>query len=386
MKALLLIDLQNDFMPGGPLGVRDADTLPERVNSLQRFFPRVIATQDYHPADHVSFATNHPGKAVSDLIEVDGVKQVLWPSHCVQGSTGADLVRTLETQRIEMVVRKGCDRSVDSYSGFFDVARKHATGLSDYLRAEALLELAVAGVATDYCVKFTVLDALAEGFRVSVVADCCRGVDLRPGDSDRAMEEMREAGARIVTTQDIVAGRAEPPAETRYEGKYIRMVARDRWEYAERTNCHSVVVVVAVDGNDLLVTEQFRVPVGRTVLELPAGLAGDVEGAADEDGSEAARRELIEETGFDAREVTFLASGPSSAGLSNETVSFYHARGLKRVSDGGGIGDERIVVHRVPLTRAVAWLREATERGHIVDPKVYAALALVGAVSTGAGQ
>lgn len=198
MKTLLLIDLQNDFLPGGTLAVPGADELVPVVNALMPGFDLVVATQDWHPPDHGSFAANHPGRDVFESIDLDGLPQTLWPVHCVRNTGGALFAPTLETRRIARVFPKGTNPRIDSYSGFHDNGHRNSTGLGDWLRAQGVKRLSVAGVATDYCVKFTVLDALAEGFAVDVLARACRGVNLTPGDCERALEEMRAAGAALV--------------------------------------------------------------------------------------------------------------------------------------------------------------------------------------------
>lgn len=198
MKALLLIDIQNDFMPGGSLAVTDGDAVIPVVNGLMPQYELVIATQDWHPADHGSFAANHPGKAVFEQAELGGLPQTLWPVHCVQNTGGALFAPGLDTRRIHRVFTKGMDPQIDSYSGLFDNGHKASTGLGEWLKAQGVSELHVAGVATDYCVKFTVLDALAEGLKVRLLTAACRGVNLQPGDVDSAVEEMRSRGCDIV--------------------------------------------------------------------------------------------------------------------------------------------------------------------------------------------
>lgn len=197
MKALLLIDIQNDFMPGGALAVPGADEIIPIVNNLMPQFDLIVATQDWHPADHGSFAANHPGKSVYDQIDLDGLPQTLWPVHCVQNTDGASFAPGLDTRRITRVFTKGMNPRIDSYSGFFDNGHRASTGMSEWLKAQNVSELTIAGVATDYCVKFTVLDALKEGFRVNLIAQACRGVNLLPGDVARALEEMQAAGVHI---------------------------------------------------------------------------------------------------------------------------------------------------------------------------------------------
>jgi nicotinamidase/pyrazinamidase len=198
MHALLLIDIQNDFLPGGALAVPGGDEIIPAVNALQRGFELIAATQDWHPPDHGSFAASHPGRQVFQQIDLHGLPQTLWPVHCVQQTGGALFAPGLDTRRIARVFAKGADRAVDSYSGFFDNGRRGDTGLAAWLRAAGVTELTVCGLATDYCVKFSVLDALALGFRVNLALDACRGVDLQPGDCDRAAAEMRENGAVVV--------------------------------------------------------------------------------------------------------------------------------------------------------------------------------------------
>ena len=197
MKSLLLVDIQNDFLPGGALAVPGGDEIVPVVNALMPQFDLIVATQDWHPPDHGSFAANHPGRSPFEQGELDGLPQTLWPVHCVQNTGGALFAQGLDTRRVARVFPKGMDYRVDSYSGFFDNGRRAATGLSNWLKSQTVSELSVCGLATDYCVKFTVLDALREGLRVTLLADACRGVNLTPGDVDRAIGEMKNAGAYI---------------------------------------------------------------------------------------------------------------------------------------------------------------------------------------------
>lgn len=194
MQALLLIDIQNDFLPGGALAVPAGDEVVPVANRLVKEYELVVATQDWHPAGHESFADQHPGKRVGEVIELDGLDQVLWPRHCVQNTWGAEFARTLNKTGIHHVIQKGTDCRIDSYSGFFDNARRHKTGLEDYLRARGVDTVHVMGLATDYCVKATALDAVELGFHVVLLTAGIRGVDLQPGDSQRAIEHMRAAG------------------------------------------------------------------------------------------------------------------------------------------------------------------------------------------------
>lgn len=202
MRALLLVDLQNDFLPGGALAVADGDLVIPVANALMPRFPHVLATQDWHPADHLSFAAHHPGRSPGEVIDLFGLPQVLWPVHCVQGTAGAEFAPGLMIGGIQAVVRKGQDREVDSYSGFFDNGRRHATGLADELRGRGVTEVWVMGLATDYCVKWTALDAHELGFEVRFVADGSRGVELAAGDCDRAIAELVHRGIRVVSSHD----------------------------------------------------------------------------------------------------------------------------------------------------------------------------------------
>ncbi len=197
MDALILVDLQNDFLPGGALAVPRGDEVIPVANRLVGHFGFVVATRDWHPPDHSSFASQHPGHAVGDVIEVGGVAQVLWPDHCVQGTKGAEFSAALNDAAISEIVTKGTSRDIDSYSGFFDNNQRQATGLLDILQRSGITRVHVMGLATDYCVKFTALDALKLGFETNLVLEGCRGVDLTPGDSDRAIDEMRAAGVSV---------------------------------------------------------------------------------------------------------------------------------------------------------------------------------------------
>ncbi|MBN2405269.1 MAG: bifunctional nicotinamidase/pyrazinamidase [Coriobacteriia bacterium] len=203
MRALILVDIQNDFMPFGALPVVDGDAVVSIANELARRSSLVIATQDWHPADHGSFARMHPTLKPGDVVDLGGVEQVLWPDHCVQGTPGASFHSALDVARIDHVVRKGTDPGVDSYSGFYDNDRRLDTGLGEYLMSRGVDEVVICGLATDYCVKYTVLDAVGLGFGVTVVEDACRAVELRPGDGDRALFEMHAAGARVLESSEL---------------------------------------------------------------------------------------------------------------------------------------------------------------------------------------
>jgi nicotinamidase/pyrazinamidase len=194
----VLVDIQNDFLPGGALAVPRGDEVVPVANRVQSAFDLVVATQDWHPPGHGSFASMRPGRKPGDVDELAGLPQVLWPDHCVQGSRGAEFAPGLQMNRVEAIFRKGTDPTIDSYSGFFDNGHRKSTGLGDYLKGRGATDVYVLGLATDYCVKFTALDARKLGFRTFLVQDGSRGVELRPGDVDRAVDEMRAAGVEVV--------------------------------------------------------------------------------------------------------------------------------------------------------------------------------------------
>ena len=204
MKALILVDIQNDFLPGGALAVPDGDLIVPIANQLQAAFRIVVATQDWHPADHGSFAANHPGKKLFEQIELNGLPQMLWPVHCVQGTKGAELAAGLDRGRIAKIFPKGTDAGIDSYSGLFDNGHRKSTGLGEWLKAKGVTEVFVCGLATDYCVKFTVLDAAQQGFKTHFIEDASRGVNLGPNDVKNAIAEMNRAGIETVQSPDIL--------------------------------------------------------------------------------------------------------------------------------------------------------------------------------------
>ena len=198
-KALILTDIQYDFVPGGTLAVPKGDEIVPVANRLMPEYDLIIATQDWHPADHKSFASRHPGKKIGEVIELGGLKQVLWPDHCVQGTRGAELVEGLNKKHIDKIIRKGTDPEIDSYSGFFDNDHRQSTGLGDFLKEQSVDEVHVIGLATDYCVKYTVLDSIGLGFNTFIILEGCRGIDMNPGDCKKAVDEMKQAGAIIIT-------------------------------------------------------------------------------------------------------------------------------------------------------------------------------------------
>lgn len=203
MKALILVDMQNDFVPGGALAVPEGDRIIPICNRLSEAFELVVATQDWHPANHGSFAASHPARKIGDVIDLNGLPQILWPVHCVQNTPGAAFVPGLDVSRIERVFRKGTDPAIDSYSGFFDNGHRRATGLGEYLEQKGVTDVYVAGLATDYCVKFTALDAKSLGFNTFLIEDACRGVNVRQGDVQAAIEQMRAAGVNVLTSAAI---------------------------------------------------------------------------------------------------------------------------------------------------------------------------------------
>lgn len=202
-KALILVDIQNDFLPGGALAVPDGDQVVPVANHMIDRFDLVVATQDWHPANHGSFASQHDGYATGDMIELHGLPQIMWPDHCVQDTSGAEFADALRIDESVRIFPKGTDTKIDSYSGFFDNGHRNATGLGDALQAAGVKHVFVLGLATDYCVKFTALDARKLGFEVTLVEDGCRGVNLKAGDVDRAIEEMKEAGIRVVSSESV---------------------------------------------------------------------------------------------------------------------------------------------------------------------------------------
>ncbi len=204
MKALILTDIQNDFLPGGALGVPRGDELIPIANQLQTKFPVVIATQDWHPPNHGSFAANHPGKREYEQIDLNGLTQTLWPVHCVQNTPGADFAPGLQRERIVQVFQKGIDPEIDSYSGFFDNGHRRATGMGAWLKGHNISEIYFCGLATDYCVKFSALDAVALGFKTRLIEDACRGINLRPTDIPEAIAELKRAGVVVLRASQLL--------------------------------------------------------------------------------------------------------------------------------------------------------------------------------------
>jgi nicotinamidase/pyrazinamidase len=202
-RVLLIIDVQNDFCPGGSLAVEDGDAVLSVINRIMPVFPHVAATQDWHPPDHVSFASRHPGRKPLDMVSADGIEQVLWPDHCVQGTRGAELHPRLDARHIGLVLRKGMRPMLDSYSAFFENDHRTDTGLRFWLKGMRLREIVLCGLATDYCVRASALDARRAGFHVTLVRDACRGVDFPRGSVEKALAEMEKAGVRIVESGQL---------------------------------------------------------------------------------------------------------------------------------------------------------------------------------------
>lgn len=202
MKTLLVIDVQNDFCPGGALAVPDGDSIIPVINSLIPNFDAVIQTQDWHPEGHHSFASSHKGKDPYDTVEMDYGTQVLWPDHCVQGTHGSEFHPDLNTTKTEVIIRKGFRKEIDSYSTFYENDQKTPTGLIGYLQERNISELYVVGLATDFCVKWSVTDGLKENFKVHIIEDAVKGIDI-DGSVEQAWKEMKNAGAEITSSDKI---------------------------------------------------------------------------------------------------------------------------------------------------------------------------------------
>jgi nicotinamidase/pyrazinamidase len=203
MEALLIVDVQNDFCPGGALGVSGGDQVVPVINSLSDQFDTVVQTQDWHPAGHASFASSHEGKEPFETITMPYGEQVLWPDHCVQGSMGADFHRKLITQHTQLVIRKGFRKRIDSYSAFYENDQSTATGLKGYLYERGIDHLYITGLATDFCVKWSALDGRKEGLEITVIEDAVKGIDM-DGSVAQAWDEMTDAGANRITSGELL--------------------------------------------------------------------------------------------------------------------------------------------------------------------------------------
>lgn len=196
--------MQNDFLPGGALAVNEGDAVIPVINKLQQsdYFDLIIATQDWHPKDHGSFASNHPGKKPFEKTTLSGLEQILWPDHCVQGTTGAEFSSLLDTKKIEAIFRKGMDKNIDSYSGFFDNGKLKDTGLAAYLKGRNIDEVFVAGLAGDFCVFFTSMDATDAGFKTNLIEDATRSID--ENNFSDAIEQLQIKGGKIIKSDRII--------------------------------------------------------------------------------------------------------------------------------------------------------------------------------------
>ena len=200
--ALLVIDVQNDFIPGGQLPVPEGDLIVPLINRLARQFGQVIIAQDWHPPGHASFASRHPGKQPFDVIQLPYGEQTLWPEHCVQGTTGAGFHPDLDLPHAQLIIRKGCNPEIDSYSAFLEADRRTTTGLSGYLKERGIDTVYMVGLALDFCVMFSALDARASGFNAYVVLDACRAIDMN-GSLQSAMERMQSAGVELIQSTEL---------------------------------------------------------------------------------------------------------------------------------------------------------------------------------------
>jgi nicotinamidase/pyrazinamidase len=201
--ALLIVDVQNDFLPGGALAVSSGDQIIPLVNLIQSKFNFIVASQDFHPADHKSFAANNSDRKVGDIIDLDGLDQFLWPVHCVQGTDGADFSKALIQENWNKIFQKGMNPEVDSYSGFFDNAKRGDTGLSEFLKENQIERVFICGLALDYCVMFTALDALNEGFETFLITDATRPVNVKPTDGENSLRELAAAGIKLITSKEL---------------------------------------------------------------------------------------------------------------------------------------------------------------------------------------
>ena len=196
MKALVIVDLQNDFLPGGALEVPEGDIIVERINDILNNYDLIIATKDWHPEDHISFASNHKNKDVGDVINYEGINQILWPDHCIQKSPGSDFPKNFNSSKIKKIIYKGQNSNIDSYSAFYDNAKDASTGLADFLRIKKVEKVDFVGLATEYCVKFTALDSVSEGFYTRVITKCTKG--LNENECKLAFDQMRDKGIVLI--------------------------------------------------------------------------------------------------------------------------------------------------------------------------------------------
>ena len=196
MNALILIDIQNDFLPGGSLEVPKGDEIIDNVNSIMDNYNIVVATKDWHPKDHISFASNHKNKNVGQIIKINNLDQMLWPDHCIKDSKGSEFPKKLDSHKIHKIFYKGVDSDIDSYSGFYDNGKIRSTGLSNFLKKSNINQVDIVGLATDYCVKNSSIDAYNEGFKTKVLCCCVRGISVET--TETAFKEMKDMGISII--------------------------------------------------------------------------------------------------------------------------------------------------------------------------------------------
>jgi len=201
--ALIIVDVQNDFLEGGALEVKNGNDVIPVINDIQDKFNLVVATQDWHPENHKSFASQHPNNKIGDFINLNGIEQILWPNHCVENTFGADFADELDTSKIQRIIQKGSNPEIDSYSGFFENDKVSKTGLDEYLLGKDVDTVYICGLATDYCVKYTALDAAKLGYETYLIEDACKGVNLNPDDSSKAIAEMESAGVIVVNSDRL---------------------------------------------------------------------------------------------------------------------------------------------------------------------------------------
>lgn len=203
MKALLIVDIQNDFLPGGSLGVQEGDQVIPVINRLVELpFTFIAASKDWHPKDHGSFASNH-NKTPGDKVILEGLPQILWPDHCIQESHGAEFPLELNKKPIQCIIYKGTEKNLDSYSAFFDNGHKKATKLHEELKKKGIVELFIAGLATDYCVKYSALDAINLDYKVYIIEEACRPVNLNPQDEFIALNEIKQKGGKVINEEEV---------------------------------------------------------------------------------------------------------------------------------------------------------------------------------------
>jgi nicotinamidase/pyrazinamidase len=202
-KALVVIDLQNDFCPGGALPVADGNKIIPVINSVMEKFDVVIGTQDWHPQNQISFASNHKGKSPNDQIDLNGLTQILWPDHCVQGTPGAEFNKALNTNKFNIILRKGINPEIDSYSAFKENDRRTETGLHAYIKALNISEVHFCGLATDYCVYYSAMDSVKYGFNTYVIVDASAGIDFPAGNISAAISDMKQNGIRIINSNEL---------------------------------------------------------------------------------------------------------------------------------------------------------------------------------------